>query len=90
MQIASAMPRRRSNHSAVSATSGAKVAEVPSSPSSSPCASAKAHRLPAQPETMNPSPRPTAPIISGTITPKRSASRPIRMPPMPKPTIVSV
>ena len=35
-------------------------------------------------------PRPTAPISTGTITPKRSASRPMRMPPMPKPIIISV
>ncbi len=30
------------------------------------------------------------PISTGTITPKRSASRPIRMPPKPNPIIVTV
>ena len=90
MQIATAMPRRRVNHCEVSATSGAKVAEVPSSPISSPCAALNVHTLPAMPATMKPQPSPTAPISTGTITPKRSASRPIRMPPKPKPIIVSV
>src|SRR5437879_897292 len=37
-----------------------------------------------------PAPRLSAPVTTGTMTPKRSASRPIRMPPTPKPTIVSV
>ena len=37
-QIATAMPRRRANQSDVSAMSGANVAELPSSPISTPCA----------------------------------------------------
>ena len=90
MQMPKAMPRRRVNHSEVSATSGAKVAEVPSSPSSNPCARLNIHRLPAMPAPTKPAPRPTAPSISGTITPKRSARRPISTPPKPKPIIVSV
>ena len=90
MQIASAMPLRRSNHCAVSATSGAKVAEVPMSPISSPCAAPNSQMLGASPAAMKPAPSPTAPMATGTTTPKRSASRPIRMPPTPKPIIVSV
>ena len=39
---------------------------------------------------MKPAPRPTAPTSIGSITPQRSASRPIRMPPTPKPIIGSV
>ena len=39
--VATAMPRRRLNHSEVSATSGAKLAELPSRPISSPCAIVK-------------------------------------------------
>ena len=90
MQMATAMPRRRVNHSEVSATSGANVAEVPRSPSSRPCARLNCHRLVAEPAAMKPAPRPSVPISIGTITPKRSASLPIRMPPSPKPSIVSV
>ena len=89
-QIATAMPRRRTNHSEVSATSGANVVELPSAPSSIPCASAKAVRLPAMPAAMKPAPSPTAPIIATTITPQRSAILPIATPPSPKPTIISV
>jgi hypothetical protein len=44
-QIATAMPRRRLNQSEVSATSGAKVAEQPRNPISTPWASANCHRL---------------------------------------------
>ncbi len=46
--------------------------------------------LPAMPAATKPRPRLTAPISSGTITPKRSASRPMKSPPTPKPIIVSV
>ncbi len=42
------------------------------------------------PAAMKPAPRPPAPISTGTITPKRSASLPIAMPPRPKPIISSV
>src|SRR5438034_8524078 len=42
------------------------------------------------PQRRKPAPRLSAPITTGTMTPKRSASRPIRMPPTPKPIIVSV
>ena len=44
----------------------------------------------AVPARMKPPPRPKAPITTGTTTPKRSAMRPIRMPPRPKPSIVTV
>jgi len=89
-QIATAVPRRRMNHIDASATSGAKVAELPSAPMSTPCASAKPHRLPDSPASTKPAARHTAPTSADTITPRRSASRPIQMPPMPKPTISSV
>jgi hypothetical protein len=39
---------------------------------------------------MNPPPRQKMPISTGGMMPKRSASRPIRMPPRPKPIMVSV
>ena len=45
---------------------------------------------PSSPATTKPRPRPTAPIRSGTATPSRSARRPIKTPPTPKPTISSV
>ena len=90
MQIATAMPRRRVNQSEVSATSGANVAEVPSSPIKSPCARLNSHRLPEVPAAMKPAQSPSAPMITGTITPKRSDRRPMRMPPRPKPIMVKV
>ena len=90
MQIAIAMPRRRENHCEVSATSGAKVAEQPSSPISTPCARLNCHRLVADPATIKPTPRNTAPMDTGTSTPKRSDNLPIRTPPRPKPIIASV
>jgi hypothetical protein len=52
MQIASAMPRRRVNHFEVSAIRGAKVAEVPSSPISTPWARLNCHMLVAEPAAM--------------------------------------
>jgi hypothetical protein len=90
MQMASAMPRRRVNQREVSATRGAKVAEVPSRPINSPCASVNCHRLVDALAAMKPRPRPTAPPSTGTITPYRSESLPMRMPPTPKPIMVSV
>ena len=65
MQIATAMPRRRVNHCEVSATSGAKVAEVPSNPISTPCARLNCHRLVAAPAAMKPAPRPSVPTSTG-------------------------
>ena len=90
MQMATAIPRRRVNQCEISATSGAKVAALPSAPISKPCARLNCHKLPAEPAATNPIPSATLPISAGTITPKRSASRPIRIPPRPKPTMVSV
>jgi hypothetical protein len=89
-QIATAMPRRRLNQSEVSATSGANVADDPRKPMSSPCTSANCQRLPANPAAMKPVPRHKVPINTGTTTPKRSASLPMRMPPRPKPIMVTV
>jgi hypothetical protein len=87
---ATAKPRRRANHKEVSASSGAKVAAEPMKPISRPCASENIHTLPAMDANAKPRPRPTAPMSKGTITPKRSASRPIMMPPTPKPIISMV
>src|SRR6267143_1781870 len=89
-QIATAIPRWRENHIEASATRGAKVAAQPSRPASSPCARLNCHSVTDMPQRRNPAPRLSAPITTGTVTPKRSESRPIRMPPTPKPTIVSV
>jgi hypothetical protein len=89
-QMATAMPRRRTNHSEVSATSGAKVAELPSRPSRRPDTIAKPRMLLACAASAKPLARPAEPISTGTITPKRSASLPISTPPRPKPTISSV
>jgi hypothetical protein len=89
-QIATAMPRRRSNQSAVSATSGAKLAELPTRPSSTPWTIAKLQMLVAYAAATKPAPRPSAPMTSGSATPRRSASRPMKTPPTPKPTISSV
>jgi hypothetical protein len=89
-QIATAMPRRRVNQSEVSAISGANIAELPNMPISTPCSRAKVQMLDAMPAATKPRPRLTAPIKSGTMTPKRSASRPMKSPPMPKPIVVSV
>ena len=87
--MATASPRRLVNHREISATSGANAAEVPRNPTNSPCAALNNHRLPASPAATNPSPRLTALMSTGIITPKRSASRPIRTLPMAKPVIVS-
>ena len=54
---ASAEPRRRSNQREVSATSGAKLAEVPSRPTKSPCARQNNARLGASPAAMKPAPK---------------------------------
>jgi hypothetical protein len=89
-QIATAMPRRRLNQRAVSATSGAKVAEEPSRPMRRPCARLNCQSVAAFPASTKPVPRPIAPIIDVVITPKRSDRRPIRMPPSPKPSMVTV
>src|SRR5712692_4810272 len=84
------MPRCRLNHSEVSATSGAKVAEQPRSPISTPCARLNCQRLADSPASTKPPPRLTAPITTGTTTPNRSESLPIKIPPRPKPIMVSV
>jgi hypothetical protein len=52
MQIATAMPRRRVNHSDVSATSGTNVAELPRNPIRAPCANVNCHRFAADPAAM--------------------------------------
>src|SRR3989475_9889442 len=88
--IATDIPRRRVNHIEASATRGAKVAAQPRRPASSPCARLNCHSVADMPQRRKPAPRLSAPVTTGTMTPKRSASRPIRMPPTPKPTIVSV
>src|SRR3954462_3341633 len=88
--MATAMPRRRLNQCEVSAISGAKVADVPRNPISNPCARLNCHNVTADPAATNPALRNTAPMSTGTITPNRSESRPMRTPPSPNPTIDSV
>lgn len=61
MPIASAMLQRCVNQREVSATSGAKVAEVTSSPIRMPCARLNCHRFWAAPAAMRPRPSPNAP-----------------------------
>jgi hypothetical protein len=87
--MATAMPRRFTNQSDVSATSGENVAEPPSNPSSSPCAALKTAKLDVAPASQKPAPMPHAPTMSGTVTPKRSESRPMKRPPIPNPIISS-
>ena len=79
-----------SNQSEMSATSGANVAELPRKPMSRPCTSANSSEPAASRPGRSRAPRPIAPTGAAAITPKRSARRPIRMPPKPKPSIVSV
>ena len=88
-QMATAMPRRRVNQSEVSAISGANIAALPRSPINTPCASENVTMLAALPAITNPTPRPMAPIRTGTMTPNRSARRPMKRPPTPKPIMVS-
>ena len=88
--MATAVPRRRVNHNDVSAISGPNIAELPSKPISTPCASARVQMFDAIAANGNPSPRLTAPISSGTLMPKRSARRPMSRPPKPKPTRVNM
>ncbi|MNC86849.1 hypothetical protein D3C83_25350 [compost metagenome] len=78
------------NHRDVSATSGTNVAEHPSKPINTPCAIANCIRLPALPAIVKPIPSAAAPPSTGTITPNRSESLPIRIPPSANPSIVSV
>src|SRR6185436_10313942 len=59
------MPRRRTNHSDVSATSGANVADEPSSPMPTPCAIANNQTLLDSAAPMKPQLRPAAPIRIG-------------------------
>jgi hypothetical protein len=68
-QIATAIPRRRTHHSDVSAMSGANIEALPRTPISTPWASMKLHRLWVVPATAKPPPMPAAPIRRGTITP---------------------
>jgi hypothetical protein len=77
------------NQNETSATSGANVAELPV-PTSRPWMIAYVQMLPAAPAATIPIPSAIVPAITGTMTPNRSERRPIRMPPRPKPTIVSV
>ena len=84
------MPRRLTNHSEVSATSGAKLALLPKRPMNRPCTKAKLPMPVAMPLSTKPRHKLAAPMSSGTITPNRSARRPIRMPPSPKPIIKAV
>jgi hypothetical protein len=69
------------NQSDVSAISGANIAELLNKPISTPCSRAKVQRLDAMPAATKPRPSSRPPIKSGTITPKRSASRPMKSPP---------
>jgi hypothetical protein len=87
-KIATAIPRLRVNHSEVSASSGAKVAELPTP--IRPWMRANCQRLVAWLAVTNPSPRALAPTMTGTTIPKRSESLPIRMPLKAKPTMVKV
>jgi hypothetical protein len=67
--IATAMPRRFVNQSEVSATNGAKVAEQPNMPASTPWTIANCRMLPDMPARIRPLPSPSAPSTTGTITP---------------------
>jgi hypothetical protein len=88
--IATAIPRLRVNQSETSATRGTNVAEVPSSPISSPWAAENCTRFCDTPAATKPRARQIEPMSTGTRTPNRSASFPMRMPPMPNPIMVSV
>jgi hypothetical protein len=88
-QIATAIPRRFTNQSEVSATSGENVAEPPSNPSSRQWAALKTAKLDVAAASQKPAPMPHAPTMSGTVTPNRSESRPMKRPPMPNPIISS-
>jgi hypothetical protein len=88
--MATAMPRRLFHHRAVSASNGAKVDELPSMPSSSPCARPKVQMLPEYAAQMKPPATATAPTRSTGVMPWRSASLPVNSPPMPRHTIISV
>src|SRR5262245_27338470 len=87
--IATAIPRCRVNHKDVSAMTGANAIEL-ATPISRPWASTNCQRVVAWLETKYPSPRPSVPATTGAKMPKRSDSRPIRMPPKPKQIIVAV
>ena len=86
--MATAMPRRRANQCEMSVISGPNDPELPSPISA--CASENCQRLAAMLDSTKPVASSTAPARIGTMTPNRSASRPIRTPPPPKPTMVSV
>ena len=68
---------------------GANATEL-ATPTSRPWASTNCQRLVAWLETKYPSPSASVPATTGTKMPKRSDSRPIRMPPKPKQIIVAV
>ena len=86
--MATAMPSRRVNQCEMSASSGAKVPELPTPISR--LATANVMRLGAKAEAMKESPSRSAEPASGRTMPKRSTSRPIATAPMPKPIIASV
>jgi hypothetical protein len=75
--MATAMPRRLFHHSAVSASKGAKVDELPSKPSNKPCASAKVQMLPDIPAHTKPAVTAAAPTHSTGVMPCLSAKRPV-------------
>ena len=89
MQMATAIPRWRLNHLEVSAASGANVAALPRNPINNPCAMLNCHNEPEALAAMKPPPSPSAPMSTGIITPKRSASRPMNTPPSPKPIMAA-
>ncbi|MCY1546328.1 hypothetical protein D9M68_823180 [compost metagenome] len=64
--------------------------ELPSMPSSSPCARPKVQMLPDQAAQMNPPATATAPTRSTGVMPWRSANLPVNRPPIPRQTIMSV
>jgi len=83
------MPRRFTHQSDVSASSGEKVTELPSRPMRTACATVNVVMSCAFAARRYPAKRETAPTAMGSGRPRRSASLPMRKPPMPYPIISS-
>jgi len=82
------MPRRRWNHSEISAISGPKLAPVPSPTTN--CMSESASTEPDSVESPKPAAITSAAPISARVMPSRSTARPMTRLPSAKPAMVSV
>ena len=86
--MATASPRRRSNHFIPFATRGAIIADLPSKPIRRPLATHNVQRLSVKLTIKAPNAIIREPNSAGCHIPFRSIQRPIKIPPTPAPNII--